>query len=449
MNEFFSMAARWFFGPEVMALLFIIAVVITARLGWVQFRRFGSAWSESWGAIRAGMGRRVGDKLGSFQAGMVAMGATVGMGNVVGVGVAISAGGPGAIFWLWVAGLFLMAVKFAEATLAVHFRRTFEDGSVSGGSPFYLARGLGMPWLGTMLAVFAGLVAFGPGNVAQMSALAPVLEQGFGWPIGIVALATMILAIVILAGGVRRVAGFMVWAVPLAILAFLVLALVVILGRVEAIPTAFVQIFQGAFSFQAAAGGAAGGAIVAAFHAGVSRGVFATEAGLGSSGFAYAQADDHPVRQGFWGVFEVFVSTFLIMTLSALVFLTAGDFDPNTATLSLLTQAFALGQFGVPIMSILVAIFSFTTLISWGFYGEEAARYLAGDVIRWPYRMAYAVIAFVAAPGLLAAVLPAADFLVGLMLIPHMIALAFLSYRVLPGLVKSFFEGEIWRPPAD
>jgi AGCS family alanine or glycine:cation symporter len=394
------------------------------------------------------MGRRVGDKLGSFQAGMVAMGATVGMGNVVGVGVAISTGGPGAIFWLWIAGLFLMAVKFAEATLSVHFRRTFEDGSISGGSPFYLARGLGMPWLGTLIAVLAALAAFGAGNVAQVSVLAPVLEQGLGWPIGIVALATMVLAIVILAGGVRRVAGFMVWAVPLMTLAFMVLALVVIFGRVEAIPAAFARIVQGAFNFQAAAGGAAGGAIVAAFHAGVSRGVFATEAGLGSSGFAYAQADvDHPVRQGFWGVFEVFVSTFIIMTLSALVFLTAGNFDPEAETLTLLAQAFALGQFGVPIMSILVALFSFHTLVSWGFYGEEAARYLVGDVIRWPYRMAYAAIAFVAAPGLLGAVLPASDFLVGLMLIPHMLALAFLSWRVLPDLVRSFFRGEVWRPP--
>lgn len=303
------------------------------------------------------------------------------------------------------------------------------------------------------MAIFAALTAFGAGNVAQISVLAPVLEQGFGWPIGIVALAAMVIALVILAGGVRRVAGFMVWVVPLVVLTFIVLALVVILGRVEAIPAALAQIFQGAFGFQAAAGGAAGASIIAAFHAGLSRGVFATEAGLGSSGFAYAQADvDHPVRQGFWGVFEVFVSTFIIMTLSALVFLTAGEFDPGAETLSLLGQAFTLGEFGIPIMSILVALFAFTTLVSWGFYGEEAARYLAGDVIRWPYRMAYmayVVIAFVAAPGLLAAVLPASDFLIGLMLIPHMIALAFLSWRVLPDLVKPFFRGEVWHPPAD
>ena len=444
--EWIDQINGWVWGFEMMLVFLVVGLYLTVRSGFIQFARIGVIFRETLGAIRE---RTLGSggEISPFQATMIAMGATIGIGNIVGVTAAIMVGGPGAIFWMWVAALVGMAAKFAEATLAVHFRRQFADGSVSGGPMYYIARGLGLPWLGGLFAVFAAVAAFGIGNVVQVSAIAGTLETQLNIAPAWTGLLAGLVVAVVLAGGVRRIAYFAQALVPLMILFYLILAVSVLALNAAGVWPALRSIFESAFSLQAGFGGAVGVATIEMIKAGVGRGIFSNEAGLGSAAIAHAQAQvDHPVRQGFWGVMEVFVDSIVINTFTALVVLSTGAWMAGGTPYEVLGQGFGSIVSAQALLAVALALFAFTTLISWAFYGEESATFLFGEGIRWPYRLAYVVMAFVGGMGSFTTLIKLSDTVNGLMAIPNLIALVLLGGMVAK-LTRGFFSGEPWSPP--
>lgn len=444
--EWINQINGWVWGFEMMLVFLAVGLYLTVRSGFIQFARIGVIFRETLGAIRE---RTLGSggEISPFQATMIAMGATIGIGNIVGVTAAILAGGPGAIFWMWIAALVGMATKFAEATLAVHFRRQFADGSVSGGPMYYIARGLGLPWLGGLFAVFAAVAAFGIGNVVQVSAIAGTLETQLHIAPAWTGLLAGLVVAVVLAGGVRRIAYFAQALVPLMILFYLILVVAVLALNAAGIWPALRSIFESAFSLQAGFGGAVGVATIEMIKAGVGRGIFSNEAGLGSAAIAHAQAQvDHPVRQGFWGVMEVFVDSIVINTFTALVVLSTGAWMAGGTPYEVLGQGFGGIVSAQALLAVALALFAFTTLISWAFYGEESATFLFGEGIRWPYRLAYVVMAFVGGLGSFTTLIKLSDTMNGLMAIPNLIALVLLG-GVVAKLTRGFFSGEPWAPP--
>ena len=438
---------RYVWGPEMMVVFLAVGLYLTVRSGFVQFSKIGIIFRETLGAIRERALAAEG-VITPFQATMIALGATMGQGNLIGVTAAILIGGPGAIFWMWVAGLLGMATKFSEAVLAVHFRQRYNDGSVSGGPMFYLARGLpkSPAWLGGLYALLAALAAFGIGNLTQSSAMAGSLKAAFGVPVGLTGFFVAVIAAFILAGGVRRIAVFAQTLVPLMFFGFLVAGAFALFAHVEALAGAFAAIFQSAFGTQAAAGGAAGYALQQTLKAGVGRGIFSNEAGLGSAAIAHAQAQvDHPVRQGFWGVIEVFLDTLVVNTVMALIVLASGVWQEAKSAPEAFVAAWDFPG-GASVAAILLALFVFTTLVSWGFYGEEAASFLFGEGIRLPYRITYIVFALVGALGGFDVLTAVADTLNGMMAIPNLLGLVLLGGTV-AALVRGFFQGEPWHPP--
>ncbi len=436
----------WVWGFEMMLVFLAVGLYLSFRTGFIQFTRFGVILRETLGAIRE-RSLEGGGEISPFQATMIALGATLGSGNIVGVTSAILIGGPGAIFWMWMAALVGMATKFAEATLAVHYRQQFADGSVSGGPMYYIARGLGLPWLGALFAVFAAIAAFGIGNVVQVSALSGALSNNLGVPPAWTGLFAALVVAFVLAGGVRRIARFAQALVPFMIALYLLVATAALVINAQNLGAAFLSIFQSAFNLQAGFGGAVGVAMIEMIRAGVGRGIFSNEAGLGSAAIAHAQAQvDHPVRQGFWGVVEVFLDTIVINTFTALVVLSAGSWMTGGLAFDVLMGSF--GQLGPAraLMPIVLSLFVFTTLISWAFYGEESAAFLFGEGIRWPYRLAFAVLAFVGGLGSFGALVKVSDTMNGLMAVPNLIALVLLA-GVVAKLTRGFFSGEPWTPP--
>lgn len=448
---------RVVFGLEAKFVFLAVGLVLTVALGFIQFRRLGVIVSETLGAIRE-RAQGFGGQITPFQAAMVAIAATVGTGHFVGMIAAILTGGPGAVFWMWIGYLLGMATKFAEATLAVHFRRSYTDGTVSGGPMFYISRGLGDRFgrfgniLGGAFALFAAIAAFGIGNLSQSGAVGSSLQTAFNVPPAITGLAVAVIVGLIIGGGIRRIAAFAQVIVPIKLLLLALAIIPLLVVHAAQIPAAFAQIFDAAFNLQALVGGTLG-AYIALINAGLGRGIFANEAGLGSAPIAHAQAQvDHPVRQGFWGVAEMLVSL-IVTTLMALTFLASGLWqqeDIGSATKAAVTmfQAYPL-SIGQIIQALTLAALAFGTMVSWAFYGEEAASHLFGEGIRWPYRMAFVVMAFVAPIGReFQAFISISDTLNGFMAIPNLLALLLLAPLV-ARLVREFFQGEPWRAPKD
>jgi len=386
----------------------------------------------------------------------VAMSATIGTGHIIGMVGAVVIGGPGAVLWMWVAYLVGMATKFAEAVLAVHFRRQYTDGSVLGGPMVYIRYGLGqqLAWLAALFAFFTAVAAFGIGNLSQAGAVGAALAQEFNVPPAITGFLLALLVGVLLGGGIRRIARFAQVIVPIKLGLFLLGILPMLFIYLGNLPSALALVVSSALNFQAAAGGAAGAAVslglVEILKAGVGRGIFANEAGLGSAAIAHAQAQvDHPVRQGFWGLTEMLLSL-LVTSLMALTFIASGLWERFLGgdRVEAARLLFAEHPLGVAVLGVLLAVFALGTMVSWGFYGEEGAAYLFGDGVRWPYRLTFVAFAFVGPLGGLAALTSVADTLNGLMAIPNLIALVALAGLV-GRLVREFFSGMPWQPPKE
>jgi AGCS family alanine or glycine:cation symporter len=424
----------------MLALLVGTGLLLTIVTGAVQFRRLGAALREVLGKLRrpsTGEG-----SVTPFQAVATALASTVGVGNIAGVATAISLGGPGALFWLWVSGLLGMATKFAEIVVALHYRERDAAGIMRGGAMYTLRR-LGLPWLGGIFALLTALAAFGIGNMVQANSVAHSLEATFGFSPPLVGFVLVVLAGAVILGGIRRIAAFAEVLVPFMALLYLGGGLVALALHAGAIPAALRLVMDGAFSGTAAAGGFAGSTVALALRYGIARGLFSNEAGLGSAPLVHAAAiTDHPVRQGLYGIFEVFVDTLLICTTTGLVILVTGTWETGETGAALTAKAFESGLPGVwgdILVTSGLVLFAFSTLIGWSYYGETGAVYLLGSRAAVPYRLAWLVFIYLGAVGSLHLVWDIADTLNGLMAIPNLVSVL-ISIPLLLRLQREFFK---------
>lgn len=428
-------------GWPMIVLLMGTGLLLTVLTGAVQFRRLGFALREVLGKVtRRGGGQ--GD-VRPFQAVATALASTVGVGNIAGVATAICIGGPGAVFWLWVSGLFGMATKYAEIVVALHYRERDASGTMRGGAMYVLKKGLGWPWLGGAFALLTALAAFGIGNMVQANSVADALKATFNVPAWLTGLVLVVLTGVVILGGIKSIARVTQWLVPFMALLYLSGAVIVLVLYADQLPHAFGLIFNGAFSGTAAVGGFAGSTIMMALRYGVARGLFSNEAGLGSAPMVHCAADtDHPVRQGMYGVFEVFVDTLLICTTTALVILVTDTWSSGITGAALSAKAFEAGlpgTFGSIVVTGGLMLFAFSTLLGWSYYGETGIVYLLGAKAAMPYRVAWLVFVYLGATGSLHLVWDIADTLNGLMAIPNLIGLL-ASIPLLLRLQREFFN---------
>ncbi len=431
----------WVWGWPMIVFLMGTGLLLTIATGAVQFRRLGFALQEVLGRI-AQRGGGKGD-VRPFQAVATALASTVGVGNIAGVATAICLGGPGAVFWLWVSGLFGMATKYAEIVVALHYREPDASGTMRGGAMYTLKKGLGWPWLGGAFALLTALAAFGIGNMVQANSVADALKATFAVPTWVTGLALAGLTAVVILGGIKSIANVTQWLVPFMALFYLSGAMIVLLMYADKLPHAFGLIFQGAFSGTAAVGGFAGSTIMLALRYGVARGLFSNEAGLGSAPMVHCAADtDHPVRQGMYGVFEVFVDTLLICTATALVILVTDTWSSGRTGAALSAKAFETGlpgTFGDIVVTGGLMLFAFSTLLGWSYYGETGIVYLLGAKAAMPYRLTWLVFVYLGATGSLHLIWDIADTLNGLMAIPNLIGLL-ASIPLLLRLQREFFS---------
>jgi AGCS family alanine or glycine:cation symporter len=427
-------------GGPMIVLLMGTGLLLTVLTGFVQFRRLPFALREVLGKVLSpGEGRGT---VTPFQAVATALASTVGVGNIAGVATAIYIGGPGALFWLWISGLLGMCTKFAEIVVAMQYREPDASGIMRGGAMYTLRKGLGLPWLGTAFALLTALAAFGIGNMVQANSVAGSLQASFGIPPVWTALGLVLLTGVVIIGGITRIGEFTSILVPFMALFYLGGGLVILLRYAAEIPQVLASVFDGAFTGTAATGGFAGSTMMLALRYGVARGLFSNEAGLGSAPIVHAAAQtDHPVRQGLYGIFEVFVDTILICTVTGLVILVTGAWTSGLDGAALSAKAFETGlpgAWGHIVVTGGIVLFSFSTLIGWSYYGETGIVYLLGARAAVPYRMLWLVFIYLGSVGSLQVVWGVADTLNGLMALPNLVAVL-ASIPLLLKLQREFF----------
>lgn len=428
-------------GWPMIVLLIGTGLLLTIVTGGIQFRRLGFAMREVLGKVTMPGGGR-GD-VRPFQAVATALASTVGVGNIAGVATAISIGGPGAVFWLWVSGVFGMATKYAEIVVAMHYREPDSSGTMRGGAMLVLKKGLGWPWLGGAFALLTATAAFGIGNMVQANSVADALRATLDIPSWVTGIVLVVVTAMVILGGIKSIARVTQWLVPVMALFYLAGSAIVLILFVDRLPHGFKLIFEGAFSGTAAAGGFAGSTMMMALRYGIARGLFSNEAGLGSAPMAHCAADtDHPVRQGMYGVFEVFVDTLLVCTATGMVILVTGTWSSGLTGAPLSVKAFETGlpgAIGSMVVTVGLVLFAYSTLLGWSYYGETGIVYLLGARAAKPYRFAWLVFVYLGATGSLHLVWDIADTLNGLMAIPNLVALLG-SIPLLLRLQKGFFS---------
>lgn len=411
-------------GLPMIVLLLGTGILLTLLTRGVQFRLFAMSVREVLGKL--GKGTTGAGSVTPFQAVATALASTVGVGNIAGVATAIHLGGPGALFWLWVSGLFGMCTKFAEIVIALHYREPDASGTMRGGAMYVLRNGLKLRWLGFVFALLVPLAAFGIGNMVQANSVADSLRSSFGLPPVVTAAALVVLAAAVILGGIRRIGEVTSYLVPFMAILYLGGGLLILLRFAPAIPAALALVFEGAFTGTAAAGGFAGSTIAMALRYGVARGLFSNEAGLGSAPMVHAAAQtDHPVRQGMYGIFEVMVDTILVCTTTGLAIIATGVWSSGATGAALSGEAFSVGlpgTWGNLVVTTSLVLFAFSTIIGWSYYGETGITYLLGSRAALPYRLVWLVFIYLGATGSLRLVWGVADTLNGLMAIPNLIA---------------------------
>ena len=428
-------------GWPMIALLLGTGVLLTVLTGAVQFRYLGFALGEVLGKLRQKKSAEPGS-VSPFQAVATALASTVGVGNIAGVATAISIGGPGALFWLWVSGLLGMCTKFCEIVIAMHYREADATGTMRGGAMYTLKNGLGLPWLGGIFAGLVSLAAFGIGNMVQANSVADSLRATFGIDPSLTGIVMVVLTAVVILGGIKRIGEVTEILVPFMALFYLGGGLVILVRFADTLPGVLALVFESAFSGAAATGGFAGATMLMALRYGVARGLFSNEAGLGSAPMVHAAArTDHPVRQGLYGIFEVFVDTILVCSISGLVILCTGVWASGATGAALAGEAFSVGLPGTAgniVVTVSLLLFAFSTLIGWSYYGETGIVYLFGARAAAPYRLLWLVFIYLGAIGSLHLVWDVADTLNGLMAIPNLISVL-ASIPLLLRLKREFF----------
>ena len=416
-------------GVPLLVLLVGTGIFLTIRLNLIQVFRLPIALSLITTAKNHGMG-----DVSSFKALCVALSATVGTGNIVGVATAIKLGGPGALFWMWLAAFFGMATKYAEGLLAIKYRTTDTNGEVAGGPMYYIVNGLGKKFkpLAYFFAIACVLVAFlGIGTFPQVNAIVDSVETTFGVSrIATDIVLTLLVAAVTL-GGLQSIARVTEMIVPFMAIFYVIISLGLILLNITEVPFAIAEIISSAFTGHAAVGGFAGSTIMLAMQAGIARGVFSNESGLGSAPIAAAAAKTKwPAEQGLISMTGTFIDTIIICTMTGLALILTGVWDsPTLAGAAMTSTAFAseFGKFGAIALTVSLALFAFTTILGWNYYGERAMIFLAGTKGVLPYRIIFIILVASGAFLQLDAIWTLADIVNGLMAIPNLIALILLS----------------------
>lgn len=415
-------------GPPLITLLVGTGIYLTIRLKLLQVFRLPKALKLIFKAQNNGRG-----DVSSFKALCVALAATVGTGNIVGVATAVKVGGPGAIFWMWVAAFFGMATKYSEGLLAVKFRSIDEKGDIAGGPMFYIRNGMGEKWkpLATFFALACiGVAYFGIGTFPQVNAIVDSMQISFGFPkIATDVILTVFIAAITL-GGLQSIAKVASGIVPFMALTYVAISLGLIILNLDQVPAAIGMIIESAFTGSAAAGGFAGSTVMMAMQNGVARGVFSNESGLGSAPIAAAAAKTKwPAEQGLISMTGTFIDTIIICSMTGLSLVLTGVWQGDTAGAAMTSAAFAsaYGFFGSQLLTIALVLFAFTTILGWNYYGERACIYLFGNKGVLPYRLIFIALIASGAFLKLEAIWILADIVNGLMAIPNLIALIALS----------------------
>lgn len=436
LESIISMLSSWIWGPPMLTLLVGTGLYLTVLLKGIQFRALPLAFRLIFHKDH----HHDGD-ISHFAALMTALAATVGIGNIVGVATAITLGGPGAVFWMWMTGLVGMATKYAEAVLAVKYREKGPHG-MRGGPMYYLAKGAGLPWLATLFAIFTACAAFGIGNMTQANATAKIFESTFHIAPHITGWVLMILTGLVILGGIKSIGKFTSFLVPFMIVAYVGTALVVLFINADKIPHAFGLIFYHAFNATATTGGIVGATLAAAMRYGIARGVFSNESGLGSAPIAAAAArTNDPVKQALVSMTQTFIDTLVVCTMTALVILTATSWTQGVGAAELTSASMAetLGETGKVIVAIATALFAYSTLIGWSYYGEKAMEYLFGSRAIAIYRVIFTAAVIVGANVSLSLVWDFSDLMNGMMAIPNLIGLLLLA-KVVRAETDRFFS---------
>jgi AGCS family alanine or glycine:cation symporter len=453
-------------GPALLIpLLLLTGIYLTGLLRGIQFTKLGHGL---WLAFIKRKEPGAEGDISHYQALTVALAATVGVGNIAGVGTAIALGGPGALFWMWVTGLVGMATKYAEAFLGVRYRRTDAKGEQSGGPMFYLSEGLKEQYgqrapavakLGTLLAIlfaaFGALAAFGIGNMTQSNSVAKALDSEWGVPQVATGVLLMALAAAVILGGITVLGRVTAAFVPFMAVVYILGATGVLVFNADQIPGALGTIFSDAFTGTAAVGGFVGAGFLAVLRYGVARGIFSNESGLGTGGIAAAAAKTtHEVRQAMVSMTQTFLDTLVVVSFTGLAIAVTGvwdQVDPETGegvTGAVMTQtAFRdglPGEWGGTLVSIGIVLFAFSTLLGWAYYGERCMDRLFGRGLVTPYRLVFCVVILVGAITELETVWAIADILNGLMALPNLVGLILLSFLVWRG-TRAFFDRPDWR----
>ena len=448
-----SVVNNFIWGVPAMLCIFGVGLYLSIRTHFLQIRKFPYAIKTTLG--RMFRKRNASDgALTPFQAVCTALAATVGTGNIAGVAGAIAIGGPGAVFWMWISALLGMCTKFAEVTLAVHFREKNTNGDLVGGPMYYIKNGLGEKWiwLAYLFAAFGVLTVFGTGNATQVNTITTAINSALlNYHViseGAVSTSNLIIGIVItvlvgmiLLGGIKRIGQVTEKLVPFMALLYIVLALGVVLMNIRVLPAVFVSIIRGAFQPSAVTGGVVGSMFMS-MKKGVSRGIFSNEAGLGTGSIAHACADTRkPVKQGMFGIFEVFADTIVICTLTALVIL-CSQVPVNygaAAGAELTIQGFTsvYGDWVSIFTAVAMCCFAFSTILGWGLYGARCIEFLFSEKVIKPFMVAYSLVAILGATVNLGLMWSIAETFNGLMAIPNLIALFLLSGTVVK-LVKDY-----------
>lgn len=441
-------------GWPALILLGFVGVLMTCLTKFFQLSHIGHWMKNTIGAIfkdKHVTGHTKDRTISQFQSLCTALAATVGTGNIVGVAGAIAVGGPGAVFWMWLIAFFGMMTNYSENVLGILFRRKDAEGEWHGGAMYYLRDGLGAKkgckTIGAVLAAlfsfFCLLASFGIGNMSQVNSIVSNVHTAFGIPTIVTGIFLLVAVGAVILGGLKRVASITEKLVPFMVILYLLGTLVIIGMHITAIPAVFVSIFKGAFSLKSATGGVVGAGIAAAMKMGFKRGVFSNEAGLGSSVMVHSSSNvKEPVRQGMWGIFEVFADTIVVCTLTALTILSSGLVDLDTGMLtaageavgsnSLMSESFRMvfGPAGSAFVAIAILLFAYSTVLGWSHYGATACRFLLGDKAVVPYRILFCVIVLAGSVMKAQLAWDISDTFNGLMMLPNLVGVLTLSPMV-------------------
>lgn len=427
LNSFFAAASGYVWGVPLLVLLVGTGIFLTVRLRGIQVTMLGHALREIFARPKV---NEAGD-VSHFKALMIALAATIGTGNIIGVAAAISVGGPGALFWMWVTAAVGMATKYGEGVLAVKYRVVDANGEMAGGPMYYLERGLGQKWLGILFALFGAIAAFGIGNLVQANAVAGNLKESIGLDPTITGVVLAACTGLVILGGVKKIGNVAAVVVPVMAVVYVSGCLVILARFAVDVPGALALVFRDAFTGTAATGGFVGATIMLAIQKGVSRGVFSNESGLGSAPIAAAAAKtNEPCEQALVSMSGTFIDTIIVCTMTGLVLIVTGAWHSGAAVTALTKSAFDIGlpgNSGGFIVSFGIIFFAYSTILGWAYYGEKCMEYLLGVRALLPYRLVYSLCVAVGATVKLDLVWNFADVMNGLMAVPNLIGLLGLS----------------------